>query len=1061
MKKIFFILFSIVFLNAISQEAYNPLKKPNTYRQVDNPNYWKNKAPIGYWQQDVHYIIKANIDETKDIIDANQKLIYWNNSPDTLQYVYFHLYQNAFIPGSYCSELYLQNNSKPKYGKYEKKGLGTIIEDLTVSGKQVKTELDNTILKVYLNQPLISGDSITFEMNFKTYFDIGNMRRRMKKFNSFGNTHYDGVLWYPRISVYDKKFGWTTDQHLGKEFYGDFGTWDVELTFSSNYIVEATGALQNKKEVMPDNLREKLDIKNFANKVWNSKPSIIIPYDSLSRKTWIYHAENVHDFAFTADPSYRIGEVEWNGIKAISMVQEPHASKWQNAAQFAADVIKVFSEDIGMYTYHKVIVADARDGMEYPMITLDGGKDPSYRGLLAHEIGHQWFYAQVGSNETYRAALDEGFTQFLTSWALNKIDGEYLASEKTGNIYKDKYKKDVKAIDSRVYYSYLRDATKFNDPRLNTHSHDFESALGHGGGYRHVYYKTAAMLYNLEYVLGKELFLKSLQHYFQKWKIAHPYFSDFREAIIEYTKVDLNWFFDQWLETEKSIDYSIKNVKNLGQDKFEIEFERKRGMQMPIDFSIYSNDGKEYKFHIPNQWFIKKTDATILEKWHAWGKIFPNYKTQVKIPSGIKNIIIDPSYRLADSYMLNNSKKIPVEIEFDSKIWNLPNWRKYNLRYRPDIWWNSYDGIKAGLHFNGDYLRYHHKIKANLWINTGLIRDSLFSNDKNYNSFSFRLSYKTGLDKIMKNGNFILKTKFLDGLHSHQLGLEKYDYKKKNKLYSYFKSMYRPNKSDLNYLLYPGWDFQKFNNTATFGWEHSYKHNTGKGKINFEITSSSFGSDYNYSKISTTSINKFSISKFKFNTRIFAQIGSGDNWADESKLYLSGANPEELSNNKFTRSQGLISSNWTEYGNTTNIFHMGGGLNLRGYNSYLAPEIINGEYSEIYSGYSGASINLEIEFQEILPIIKNQNKLITYLFSDAGVINNSMITYNNFTSNFSKFRMDAGLGLALTIDYWLGMETIKPFTIRLDFPIFLNKHPFIDDSNINTNRFIIGIGRAF
>ena len=140
---------------------------------------------------------------------------------------------------------------------------------------------------------------------------------------------------------------------------------------------------------------------------------------------------------------------------------------------------------------------------------------------------------------------------------------------------------------------------------------------------------------------------------------------------------------------------------------------------------------------------------------------------------------------------------------------------------------------------------------------------------------------------------------------------------------------------------------------------------------------------------------------------------------------------------------------------------MGGGLNLRGYNSYLAPEIINGEYSEIYSGYSGASINLEIEFQEILPIIKNQNKLITYLFSDAGVINNSMITYNNFTSNFSKFRMDAGLGLALTIDYWLGMETIKPFTIRLDFPIFLNKHPFVDDSNINTNRFIIGIGRAF
>ena len=197
---------------------------------------------------------------------------------------------------------------------------------------------------------------------------------------------------------------------------------------------------------------------------------------------------------------------------------EPHVSKWQNAAQFSADVIRVFSEDIGKYAYHKIIVADARDGMEYPMITLDGGSDPGYRGLLAHEIGHQWFYAMVGSNETYRAALDEGFTQFLTSWALNKIDGEFLVTEQSKSAYKNKFKRPIRAIDSRVYYAYIRDATKFNDPQLNTHSDDFSSALGHGGGYRHVYYKTAAMLYNLEYVLGEELFLKAMQHYFKSGK---------------------------------------------------------------------------------------------------------------------------------------------------------------------------------------------------------------------------------------------------------------------------------------------------------------------------------------------------------------------------------------------------------------------------------------------------------------------------------------------------------------------------------------------------------------
>ena len=133
-KKLLAILVFIGFV-AQAQSPYNPLSTPNTYRQADNPNYWQNKAPAGYWQQDVHYNIKANIDETKDIIDANETLTYWNNSPDDLTFVYFHLYQNAFIPGSYCSGLHHQNNSEPHYGRYEKKGLGTVVKNLKVDGK--------------------------------------------------------------------------------------------------------------------------------------------------------------------------------------------------------------------------------------------------------------------------------------------------------------------------------------------------------------------------------------------------------------------------------------------------------------------------------------------------------------------------------------------------------------------------------------------------------------------------------------------------------------------------------------------------------------------------------------------------------------------------------------------------------------------------------------------------------------------------------------------------------------------------------------------------------------
>ena len=158
-----------------------------------------------------------------------------------------------------------------------------------------------------------------------------------------------------------------------------------------------------------------------------------------------------------------------------------------------------------MYVYHKMIVSDARDGMEYPMLTLDSGFDPYYRDLFVHEIGHNWFYGMVGSNETYRASLDEGFTQFLTAWGLNKIDGPYSAEGPKSRLFKNEEFK-LLAIDEEIYNRYMKDATINNTPKLNTHSHDFGSALRHGGGYRHVYYKPGVMLYNLQYVLGDDLF---------------------------------------------------------------------------------------------------------------------------------------------------------------------------------------------------------------------------------------------------------------------------------------------------------------------------------------------------------------------------------------------------------------------------------------------------------------------------------------------------------------------------------------------------------------------------
>tara|TARA_B100001250_G_scaffold59724_1_gene46545 strand:- start:12508 stop:15747 length:3240 start_codon:yes stop_codon:yes gene_type:complete len=1049
---------------SVNQAEYNPLARPNTYQNNDNPNYWKNKMPhAAYWQQDVYYNIKARIDEETDIITATQELTYTNNSPDALDVVYFHLYQNAFQPDSYLDELQHQNHKCPKYGEYESQKLGTKINQITIDGIELETELDNTILKVYLPNTLKQNMSITFNIKFNTYFDDGDVRRRMAIFNSWGYKHYNGVHWYPRICVYDAKFGWTKDQHLGKEFYGNFGTFDVELDFASNFIVEATGFLLNREEVLPKELREKLDIKNFKDKTWNSTPSIITPYKKGERKIWKFHAENVHDFAFTSDPTYRIGEVRWKDKICYSLVQEPHASKWQNAAEFGAKCIQVFSEDFGMYVYHKVIVADARSGMEYPMITLDGGSDPGYRDLLAHEIGHMWFFGQVGNNETYRALLDEGFTQFLTAWAMIKIDGEYVIESDTKNKWEERFRKPTKAIDEEIYYSYINDATKRNDPIISTHSDGFNGALRHGGGYRHVYYKTAAMLYNLQYVLGDKLFLDAMQHYFATWKIAHPYNEDFRNTIIQYTKVDLNWFFDQWLESTKRIDYSVKVKEDV------LTFTRKSRMQMPIDFRIIANDGKKYDYHIPNNWFIKTTNAKILSKWHGWDLIHPEYKVTLDIPSGIDQVIIDPTNRLADAYMPDNNSKSNTTLDFDHQLWQYPDWKNYELKYRPDVWWNNYDGIKLGLNINGGYMNHHHLFNVTAWLNTGGMQKEDITNPNDYDYYSYRLKYNTNLDNIILNSRLNLQSQFLAGLHNNKISIQKSDNQGNNKLAVEFLSLYRTNENYLTDAIYnrsgvaySRGNNSKVNNRINISIEHNYNYTNGNGRVNLELKSSAIGSDYDYDILSLSAKNIKKFKKLKLKTRLFLQMGIGNNWAYESKLFLAGGNPEEMMDSKFTRTDGFLSSDYLDYSYTTNHFHTGGGLNLRGYTGYLSPVFNDdGTISSFdFSGTSGGSFNTEIEFTEYLPYsIKNKN-ITSYLFADAGFITSEKITKRNCIDALFAMRTDAGIGFTYTFNNFGPLETIDPLTIRFDMPFFLNRAPASDNDFIQM-RWVIGINRAF
>lgn len=1049
-------------------------------------NYWKNKMPhAGYWQQDVHYKMDVRIDEKHHFLSGHQQLRYWNNSPDTLHFVYFHLFQNAFIKGAYTHMLQEANHVKPRLGIYEKNGLGNEIKDIKVNGKDARIELDQTILKVYLDQPLLPNSSTVIDMDFATYWDTGSTRRRMKMYDAWGFMHYNGCQWFPKLAVYDAKFGWDTYQHLGKEFYGDFGVFDVTLDFPSNYIVEATGNLENRNVVLPADLRKKLDLYNFADKPWNEAPSTIIPYKEGERKKWHFVANNVHDFAFTADPSYRIATTYWNGVECVGLVQEPHASGWKGSEQLVAAIIKNFSNKYGTYYYPKMIAADAADGMEYPMLTLDGGRNPGYRGLLVHEIGHNWYYGMIGSNETYRAGMDEGFTQYITAEGLRMIDGDTLKEGKPKG-WRAKHHEPKHPSDVRVLYPYVYNTTIGGDHNLNTHSDDFNGALHHGGGYSNVYYKSASMLYSMRVVLGDSLFDAAMLHYFHQWKFAHPYFEDFRNSIIRFTKVDLNWFFDQWWETTKPLDYGVQKIKAIkGTDSVAITFKRmEKSMQMPIDFVVRDKNGTATAYHIPNNWFTKPTDAAVLPKWIGWGKVQPLYTAKIYAPNGVKHVAIDTTYMMADRFMLNNSKtkgallgygKIKGKLDIGNASFN--DRKKYRLYYRPDVWYNGIDGIKLGATAEGAYLHHILKFKASVWYNTTIGRWYAYLPEWNENLYSkyapvnYSVALSSPFSLHYSNLKWNFASRFIDGIWKYQLGID-WNINSKHSFSAQVRSIYAQNEFATNYLWY-GREWSSFkdnkNNHIRLGYRLAHQGFKHIGTLNVVFHAPMFTSnyDYNYLEVTHKQVNR--IDKMLLRTRIFASKGWGQNLPYESSLFLAMAAPDEMIDNKYTRTQMIAPHDWQGF-NTLNTSHLhaGGGMNLRGYAGYFAYDQRDGGNLLAYKSRSGVAINAELEFSNYIKFapkpFKNWLKLQTYLFADAGVVE-LMNWQNEFeqvipTQKWSDVRMDAGIGAALTITRWGKFSNASPLTIRADFPLFLNR-PVFDQQKYFDFRWILGVGMSF
>lgn len=610
MKKIFlFLLLSILFScksTAISS----------------NGNTTQPEKRETYWQQHVDYTMDIDMDVTNYQFNGFQKLIYTNNSPDALNKVFYHLYFNAFQPGSEM-DIRLQNIEDPDnrmVTKDKKSRIATLkpneigyqkILSLTQDGKKVKYEVIGTILKVILDHPIKSGEKSTFKMKFKGQVPI--QIRRSGRNNAEG-IELSMTQWYPKLAEYDFE-GWHPDQYVGREFYGVWGNFDVTIHIDKNYILGGTGYLQNPQEIGYGYEAKGMTVKKPKGK----------------KLTWHFYAPKVHDFTWAADKDYIHDIVSGpNNVKMHFLYKKDvNIENWKALEKDAVKTMDFYNHFMGNYPYKQYSIIQGGDGgMEYGMCTLITGKRKrkSLFGVVRHEMAHSWFQFVLATNETEHPWMDEGFTSFVNTMADQVLDG------------KTKYPFD------RIYktYTYLVKSGK-NEP-LTTPGDHYNTNMAYG---INSYYKGQMFLSQLMYLIGTENLEKTLQKYYKDWKFKHPTPNDITRTAEKVSNLELHWYLNEWVETTHTIDYAIEKVEGKT-----ITLKRIGEMPMSIDLKVVYNDGSEENFYIPTRMLYgnKPTSATVLKDW---GWAIPTYK--INTSKEVKSVEIDPSKLMWDVDMSNNT----------------------------------------------------------------------------------------------------------------------------------------------------------------------------------------------------------------------------------------------------------------------------------------------------------------------------------------------------------------------------------------------------------------------
>ena len=599
-----------------------------------------------YWQQKVGYKMDVVMDVKNYQYHGKQTLVYTNNSSDTLKKVYYHLYPNAFQPGSEM-DARIQNIKDPD-GRMVTK---TKVDGVEMKESRIKNLKPNeigflkignfkqdgvfataktvgTILEVTLAKPLLPNKKTTFTLDFDGQVPI--QIRRSGRNNSEG-VALSMAQWYPKMAEFDFE-GWHADPYIAREFHGVWGNFDVKITIDKNYILGSSGYLQNPNSI------------GFG---YEQKGAKVKKDNHSSTLTWHFIAPNVHDFTWAADKDYLHDVVKNSNNVDLHFLYKNNPKiidNWKKMQPIMVKVMDFYNKKVGNYPYKQYSFIQGGDGgMEYAMCTLmlGNGTLDGIIGTATHELGHSWFQHILASNESKHPWMDEGFTSYIEDLVLNEI-----AIEKVENPFEGSYKTYVKLVESGKEQSMSTHGDRYDENR----SYSISS-----------YVKGEIFLAQLGYIIGKENLDKTLIRYFNDFKFKHPTPNDIKRTAERVSGANLDWYLTDWTTTTNTIDYRIRNVENAsdGVQKTEVSLERIGRTPMPIDVLVEYTDGTKESFYIPLRMmgFEKENQnpaikRTILTDW-TWAN--PNYFFEIpKAKNNIKKISIDSSDLMADVKRENN-----------------------------------------------------------------------------------------------------------------------------------------------------------------------------------------------------------------------------------------------------------------------------------------------------------------------------------------------------------------------------------------------------------------------